>query len=172
MNLKSKMSCPCCLKILKKPILLPCGDNLCEAHLIEATIASNSKIKCYKCKEEFIINGHEFLLNNLLQDIIEDYNYLSPSEQKFKLRIADNLYVLKYYTLKLQTLDSELDSNDPKINSIKLGQRVEKIEKDVIFVMENKSTVERYFSFIFLHLLPCICFYGFIMIYFYLSFFE
>ena len=163
MNLKSNMCCSYCTKILKKPISLPCGDSLCEEHLAEASIANQSKIKCCKCEEEFIIKDHKFLPNNTLQTLIDDFNFLSPNEQKFKYRIDHDLNVLLSYVEKFQTLDSELISN-PKHDSKKLGQKIEKYETEVIQYIENKSKLKRFFLFFFFWFLPCVCFYCFIFI--------
>ena len=78
MNLKIFLTCPQCNKILKDPILLPCGHATCNEHL-----QRNIKIDCKKCFASFETTKEKFMSIAILKDLLDSDLYLSD-EEKFR----------------------------------------------------------------------------------------
>jgi hypothetical protein len=91
--LKSKSSCTCsyCSKILKDPILLPCGDSICLEHLSERDVRKVNKIKCKKCNEEYQVKDKEFKSNEALKNLIESQSHLSDEEINLKQELKESI---------------------------------------------------------------------------------
>ena len=84
LKLKENLKCSYCSKIFKDPILLPCDDTICRAHLSERDVIKEGKIKCNECKQEFQVEENEFKSNKCLNKLIEDQSYLSEEEISMK----------------------------------------------------------------------------------------
>ena len=110
MDINAILTCSYCTKIYTKPINLPCGDSLCEEHLIEAAIANEKEIKCCLCQQKFIMEDPQFILNKSIQALIEEKRFLSVEEQRLKERIDFNLNLLRSNIEILQNIDIELTS--------------------------------------------------------------
>ena len=57
---KSTLTCSYCSKILKDPIELPCGHNLCKEHLADKDVTKENRIKCGECKSDFEVKDNDF----------------------------------------------------------------------------------------------------------------
>jgi len=90
MHLKFYLTCSLCNKILHKPILLPCGDTICQEHLSEKKFTKANRIACNICKQEFHVKNDDFKSNNLVAKQIEDEIHLTDSEKHLKHQIEDS----------------------------------------------------------------------------------
>jgi hypothetical protein len=94
MHLKFYLTCSLCNKILHKPILLPCGDTICQEHLQEKKCLKDNLITCKICKQEFHVKNDDFKSNNLVAKQIEDEIYLTENEKNLKHQIEDSYKVI------------------------------------------------------------------------------
>ena len=169
MDINAILTCSYCTKIYTKPINLPCGDSLCEEHLIEAAIANEKEIKCCLCQQKFIMEDHQFILNKSIQTLIEEKRFLSVEEQRLKERIDFNLNLLRSNIEILQNIDIELTSI-PKKKSQLLINKIDKLESNVIKRIQSKSLFLNTLRFVFFRGLPLIFFYSFILYHIFLKY--
>jgi hypothetical protein len=111
--LKSKSRCTCsyCTKILKDPILLPCGDCICLEHLSERDVRKVNKIKCKKCNEEYQVKDKEFKSNEALKNQIESQSHLSDEEINLKQELKESIKkFFEFYDAFVQN-KTKLDSD-------------------------------------------------------------
>jgi hypothetical protein len=87
---KSHWTCSYCSKILKDPILLPCGDSICNEHLSERDVKEN-KMKCNDCQQEFQIKDIQFKSNKTLKKLTESQSYLNEDELSLKLELEETI---------------------------------------------------------------------------------
>ncbi len=79
-NSKLDYGCKYCNKILKDPILLPCGLCICNEHTKTIT-----NLACKSCSSEHIVPRQGFNVNTELKSQIETHNvHLSESELSYK----------------------------------------------------------------------------------------
>ena len=90
-SIKVNLTCPCCLRICKNPVTLPCQDNLCEEHLHDFKFLKDNHIKCLVCKKEFNVKNNQFPSNNMLQKLIDNENYLNSDEKSSKMSLRKSL---------------------------------------------------------------------------------
>jgi hypothetical protein len=88
---KSRLTCTCCSRIFRDPILLPCEDSICREHLKEREIVKANKIKCKKCNGEFRVKDNHFESNEDLNKLIEDRCYLSEEEISLKKVLEESM---------------------------------------------------------------------------------
>jgi hypothetical protein len=88
---KSMRTCSYCSRILRDPILLPCGDVICHEHLSEIGVVKANNIKCKACNEEFQIKNNHFESNEDLKKLIESRCYLSEEESSLKKVLEDSM---------------------------------------------------------------------------------
>jgi hypothetical protein len=79
------LTCSCCMKIFKNPVILPCNDNLCAEHLKEPNVLKHNKIKCNVCNQEFNLKDNDLIRENkLAKSLIEKEVYLDEEESSLK----------------------------------------------------------------------------------------
>ena len=84
-SLKLELKCSFCSKVYKSPVVLPCGDTLCEQHLKEENACKTNSIKCQTCQKIFEINDNEMIRSNTAVKKLVDYElYLSDDEKSMK----------------------------------------------------------------------------------------
>ena len=66
--IKESLKCRLCNSVLNQPVILPCLNTICEAHVIDY---KPFKYKCLICKEEHDIPKQGFKENSLAKNIIE-----------------------------------------------------------------------------------------------------
>ena len=91
LKLKSQLTCLCCSKIYKDPILLPCDDSICREHLSEKNVVKENKIICKKCNTEFEVKGNEFKSSIVLTKLTESQSYLSEEESSLKQELEGSV---------------------------------------------------------------------------------
>jgi hypothetical protein len=84
MSLRLEFTCSYCMKIYRKPVILPCNHCLCEEHLKDIDVLKVKKIQCKTCKQEFGINENEFKPNEIAQNLIEKEMHLTEVEKTLK----------------------------------------------------------------------------------------
>jgi hypothetical protein len=94
MHFKFYLTCSLCNKILHKPILLPCGDTICQEHLNEKKCLKDNRITCKICKQEFHVKNDDFKSNKLVAKQIEDEIYLTENEKTLKQQVEDSYQVI------------------------------------------------------------------------------
>ena len=156
------IKCKTCEKILKKPVILPCGHSICQVHVDEAK-TSNSDIKCGRCMESHSIPEKGFNLNKDLEALIEnkldsldlgeDYNYAFYKSRTFAyfvkifekiknqpdMRIHDYISQVKNdIDLKREELKNEIDQK-----CLSMIEKLEEFEKEC---MANVDSVKSRFD--------------------------
>lgn len=67
-KVKSVFNCDQCNHILVDPVTLPCGNSVCQRHLIELLGRKSSKdFKCELCQEEHAVPQKGFVVNKRMQ---------------------------------------------------------------------------------------------------------
>jgi hypothetical protein len=150
--LKRKSSCTCsfCSKILKDPIILPCGDDICNEHLSEKAVLKQKKIKCNTCQKEYQIkNKKNFRSCNQLKMLIESQCYLSEEETGLKLDLEAS--IRKFYkcydefTRNKTQLESEVLIHFDEMRS-KINEHREDLKKqidDIALKLINKTNKQQ-----------------------------
>ena len=163
MKNKTKFLCSICSKILHKPILLPCSDNICEHHLDESSAKRTKSLECLTCKTEYNVDELEICENKILNNLLLDDVYLSDEEKFLKNSLQTSLstfhdtsdeYCQAKFRLELNThehfqeirrqLDWHREKLIEKIDDIYLGMidKTKKYEASIAKKLTNelKST--------------------------------
>ena len=82
--------CQVCSKYYLNPVILPCGNNICEEHVNQKLEKNNSKI--YEC--DFCFIDHEtpengFIINRPFIEMMNDNKNCNDFSQKAKNMIED-----------------------------------------------------------------------------------
>ncbi len=64
-KLKEILTCPYCQDIYSCPVILPCGDRICQAHL-----KINESIVCLVCFEKVDIKSNDLQVDKILTEIV------------------------------------------------------------------------------------------------------
>ena len=91
MSLKSELTCSYCMKIYRKPVILPCNDCLCEEHLKDKDVLKFKSIQCKTCNQEFSLDENEFKPNKIVQSLIEKEMHLTETEKAIK-KLSENFF--------------------------------------------------------------------------------
>jgi len=91
MSLKSELTCSYCMKIYRKPVILPCNDCLCEEHLKDKDVLKVKSIQCKTCNQEFSLDENEFKPNKIVQSLIEKEMHLTEAEKAIK-KLSENFF--------------------------------------------------------------------------------
>jgi DNA-directed RNA polymerase subunit RPC12/RpoP len=96
MSIKQDLICSDCSKILDKPVILPCSDTICHAHLFEPNVVKQNSYKCLSCGEEFSISESVSYIrpNKCMQKLIDNERHLSEEERELKQSIERSLDLL------------------------------------------------------------------------------
>ncbi len=72
-KLKCFLDCDLCNSLLVDPIVIPCGNLICKAHLDKLINTSDEKSSfiCDTCKEEHALPKDGFMVNHRLQSLLE-----------------------------------------------------------------------------------------------------
>jgi hypothetical protein len=102
-RLIAELTCLHCLKILREPMKLTCGDSICKEHL-EANVTS---FVCKSCKKEIHLgDGYEALKGNtIVQNLIEKQVYLTEDELQLKKSLEESIEM--FYQLNRKFRDSK-----------------------------------------------------------------
>ena len=93
-KLKCFLDCDLCNSLLVDPIVIPCGNLICKAHLDKLINTSDEKSSfiCGTCKEEHALPKDGFMVNHRLQSLLElgiDAFKASPIFDECKKEIED-----------------------------------------------------------------------------------
>jgi hypothetical protein len=92
LKLASELTCSCCLKIYKNPVILPCNDSLCEEHLKVPDVLKHNKIKCNICNQVFNVKENDFIRENKsVKSLIEKEVYLDEEESSLKKSLNESI---------------------------------------------------------------------------------
>jgi hypothetical protein len=91
MSLKSEFTCTYCMKIYRKPVILPCNHCLCDKHLKDIDVLKVKTIQCKTCKQEFALDENEFKPNEIVQNLIEKEMHLTKAEKAIKKLCEESL---------------------------------------------------------------------------------
>ena len=95
MSLKLELACSVCKKIYTKPIVLPCGDTICQEHLKEKSVIKQNKFQCKVCSQEFNLNENQLTRpNKLVDNLLEKEMYLNNEEKALKQLIEESFKTL------------------------------------------------------------------------------
>jgi len=83
-DLKKEATCSTCLKILNKPVLLPCQcSSICHEHIDELIRANiENSLTCQQCAKIFDLKNATFAENQTLNKKIKSMEYLSSRERQ------------------------------------------------------------------------------------------
>jgi hypothetical protein len=68
--LESSIKCIECRNILDRPVLLPCGESICQSHLNKPAAETPTTYQCFGCGNAHVIPEGGFFLNKALHNII------------------------------------------------------------------------------------------------------
>ena len=94
MSLRLELTCSYCMKIYRKPVILPCNHCLCEEHLKDTDVLKVKTIQCKTCKREFGLYDNEFKPNEIAQNLIEKEMHLTEVEKAIK-KLSEKVQRLK-----------------------------------------------------------------------------
>ena len=82
-DLKKEATCSKCLKILNKPVLLPCQcSSICHEHIDELKrVNIENSLTCQQCTKTFYLKNATFAENQILNRQIKSMEYLSFRER-------------------------------------------------------------------------------------------
>ena len=154
-SIKVNLTCPCCSRICKNPVTLPCQDIICHEHLSDSKFVIKNIIKCPICEKEFDVRNNEFPRHNMLQRLIDDENYLNNDEKSLKKSLIQSLevfyklyedYMQRKNEIEVETFDHFQEIRRKiDIQREKLKSKIDEIAMDIInktkFIQElfNKS---------------------------------
>ena len=139
------LKCVHCHKVLKSPIVLPCGDRLCQEHL-----NGQKQITCLVCSVEYEVDeANPFPLDKLLQNLTIEYGEMHAKAKgtferhqvlliEFENLIQDPFNYLYEYVAAIRNtvcLEKELDhltdsQLDSLLNELDLFEEKRKINFD------------------------------------------
>jgi WD40 repeat protein len=92
-DLKKEATCTACLKILNKPVLLPCQcSSICHEHIDELIrVKKENSLTCQQCYKTFDLKNEKFAENQSLNNKIKSMEYLSSRERQSFAFIQNNL---------------------------------------------------------------------------------
>jgi len=112
-NNLSSYTCQVCIKILLKPILLPCSEcdsssssSICQEHLSELfpNNAKEALVKCKKCETKVNLIKADLKENSQLNLNLQRHAYLSDEKLKLKLTIDAKLDEMEKYLTDVNEL--------------------------------------------------------------------
>ena len=114
--LGESINCKSCGKILKQPVVLPCGHSICKCHETE-----NQNIECIKCNKSFEIPVDGFAPNRDLESLLErqineldlgdEYNSAFHKFTQFEELLEHFNRIKKDPEMKIHTVINELKNN-------------------------------------------------------------
>ena len=152
-KLKSSLNCDGCHKLLVDPVVMPCDNIICKAHLdklLRELPNEKNTFTCVICLEEHLIPNNGFVISSRLQDLLGlELNQFEPSpmfeECKNELRDA------RKTMLNIEHLESNAESyiydyyEDIKrqvyLRSEDLKQRIDDYSDDMIKSLEINQTM-------------------------------
>jgi hypothetical protein len=144
------LTCSCCMKIFKNPVILPCNDSLCEEHLKVPDVLKHNKIKCNICNQVFNLKENDFIRENkLAKSLIEKEVYLDEEESSLKKSLNQSFKAFSILCEQFQqTKDSfELDFHNHfqevrrKID-LQREELKDKIDKVALQMIEQTKIIE------------------------------
>ena len=152
--LGDSIKCKSCARILKQPVILPCGHSICKRHEIEKSL--NKKIECIKCNKSFEIPVDGFAPNRDLESLLEreineldlgdEYNWYFLKFTQFEQFLEHFSRVINDPELKIHSVLSELKNNiDLRREEIKQKidiQSLKMIKKIDEFEIQCKSSIK------------------------------
>jgi hypothetical protein len=147
------LTCNICKKCYCEPVVLPCGKNVCKAHLDHIFHKTNGKIfECNYCNKHHEIPESGFIINEDLMGVLDVYyksdqkrkeanDLISKFEQNIKEidRISENpeSFIIDYITCTRIKIKLEKDRLLTKINKIS-DEMLEQLEN---YEVECKSNL-------------------------------
>jgi hypothetical protein len=136
MSLKSEFTCSYCMKIYRKPVILPCNHCLCEEHLKDIDVLKVKSIQCKACKQEFRLDDNEFKPNEIAQNLIEKEIYLTDTEKAIK-KLIEN-----FFNEGLR-LNEELENNK-RVFTLKCFEHFQEIRRKIDLQREElKNEIDK-----------------------------
>jgi hypothetical protein len=152
MSLKSEFTCTYCMKIYRKPVILPCNHCLCDKHLKDIDVLKVKTIQCKTCNQEFVLDENEFKPNEIVQNLIEKEMHLTEAEKTIKklnetflnegLRLNEELEENKrVFALKslehFQEIQLKIDSQREELKN--------EIDKIALAMIDQNKEFEKFF---------------------------
>lgn len=146
------IKCIECKKTLEKPVILPCGKNICRKHFDEKQNHGQAMIFCLHCQREHIISSSDLIENSSLQDLIntkidnfdlgETYSKALESCKELKNKLQDlesvqrlsDVYIQDFVINLINQIDLKREELKLKIDTRAefLVQDLKQFEKDCL----------------------------------------
>jgi hypothetical protein len=104
-SVKEMVTCKKCKLFFQEPVMLPCENNICQRHVLEAT-KNEEKPRVYKCEicfKDHKITEDGFILNRVIVNMMDLSLHLNEKTKKAKEIINDFDTVVQ----ELKTLSSD-----------------------------------------------------------------
>ena len=145
------LMCTSCKKMLKIPVILPCGHTICKHHVDEA--ANNNEtnhIRCDICLESYEIPANGFVRvraleiqlenkPNLGQQLLSDFNLARDTCESFGEFLEEFNRIKSDPELKIHTVISDLKN---KVD-LKREEMKQEIDKKALTIIERLDEFER-----------------------------
>jgi len=142
-DLKKEATCSTCLKILNKPVLLPCEcSSICHEHIDELIrVNIENSLTCEQCAKTFDLKNATFAENQILNNKIKSMEYLSIRERNV-YRSSQN---------KLEQMEKLQNDHEEKLNEFttavvdhfnSLKNEIDIRRETVLEEMHNKNNNE------------------------------
>jgi len=107
-DLKKEATCSTCLKILNKPVLLPCQcSSICHEHIDELKrVSIENSLTCKQCTKTFDLKNATFAENQILNNKIKSMEYLSSRKRQ----------TFAFVQNKLEQIEKILNEYEEKLN--------------------------------------------------------
>jgi ribosome-binding protein aMBF1 (putative translation factor) len=107
-DLKKEATCSTCLKILNKPVLLPCKrSSICHEHIDELIrVNQENSLLCQQCAKTFDLKNEIFAENQTLNRKIIHSHYFT-SRERHSFAFAQN---------KIEQMEKILNDYEEKLN--------------------------------------------------------
>ena len=149
--------CQVCSKYYLNPIILPCGNNICEEHVEKKLKSNSSKIyKCDICFKEHETSENGYIINRILINMMNDNIHLSE-ESKQKKTLIEELnnvkkdidsitkdpegFIYTYFAKETNKIDLKRETLIEKINDIseEMIETIKQLEKDCKLNLDEKK---------------------------------
>lgn len=137
-SIKKSIQCKYCLKTIEMPILLPCGDSICEKHVTDKTIF------CCSIEHKEPPNGfpHNKALLSLLQSEIENLKFGELYDSTLKMCQDLNIIIESFLDaqdhsiLLVDELVSSL-KNEINLKREEMKMKIDQTAENLLLDLEN-----------------------------------
>ena len=81
----SLLNCKVCESKLRNPVVLPCGNSICNECVDFLKVSKNDYLVCSDCHQTHIIPENGFTINKKLAKILRRFYFKNPAKFLFRI---------------------------------------------------------------------------------------